>query len=114
MATSVENVRINSSMRSLPNGNAHKHVQENFECLPYAEKTFNVFTDMLELSLLKDPVFLLFTLSNFCTSIGFNIPYVYIVVSKTLVSSPSSNYDKNLSEFITTHLQLQGILYLIK
>ena len=34
---------------------------------------------MLDFSLFKDPVFILFTLSNFLTSIGFNIPYVYIV-----------------------------------
>jgi hypothetical protein len=43
----------------------------------------NMMKHMLDVSLLKDPVFILFTLSNFCTSIGFNIPYVYIVVSTT-------------------------------
>lgn len=36
---------------------------------------------MLDTSLLKDPIFLLFAFSNFCTSIGFNVPYVYIVAS---------------------------------
>jgi hypothetical protein len=37
--------------------------------------------EMLDFSVLKNPVFILFTVSNFCTSVGFNIPYVYIVVS---------------------------------
>ena len=71
--------RRHASIKSLPNGTAHKQT-ENFECLPYAEETMGILHQMLELSLLKDPVFLLFTLSNFCTSIGFNIPYVYLVV----------------------------------
>ncbi|XP_065343615.1 monocarboxylate transporter 12-B [Cloeon dipterum] len=34
--------------------------------------------EMLDFSVLKNPVFILFTVSNFCTSVGFNIPYVYI------------------------------------
>ncbi|XP_012259548.2 monocarboxylate transporter 12-B [Athalia rosae] len=77
LANSVENIRIHSSLRSLPTANG-KH-SENFECLPSAEETLGIFQEMLDLSLLKDPVFLLFTFSNFCTSIGFNIPYVYLV-----------------------------------
>jgi MFS transporter, MCT family, solute carrier family 16 (monocarboxylic acid transporters), member 14 len=36
---------------------------------------------MMDFSVLKNPVFILFTVSNFCTSVGFNIPYVYISVS---------------------------------
>ncbi|KAG8228577.1 hypothetical protein J437_LFUL009282, partial [Ladona fulva] len=36
---------------------------------------------MLDMELLKDPIFILFAFSNFCTSIGFNVPYVYIVAS---------------------------------
>ena len=35
---------------------------------------------MMDLSLFKDPIFLLFCLSNFCTSIGFNVPYVFMKV----------------------------------
>lgn len=33
---------------------------------------------MMNFSLLKDPVFILYTLSNFATSLGFNVPYVYL------------------------------------
>jgi len=34
---------------------------------------------MLDFSLLKDPIFIMYSVSNFLTSIGFNVPYVYIV-----------------------------------
>ena len=35
---------------------------------------------MMDLSLLKDPIFMTFAITNFLTSIGFNVPYVYTVV----------------------------------
>lgn len=35
-------------------------------------------TAMMDFSLFKSGVFLVFSLSNFFTSIGFNIPYVYL------------------------------------
>jgi hypothetical protein len=46
-----------------------------------SKETKDTLTEMLDFSLLKDPIFILFTVSNFCTSVGFNIPYVYLVVS---------------------------------
>lgn len=48
-------------------------------CMPCSKETRDTLTEMLDFSLLKDPIFILFTVSNFCTSVGFNIPYVYIV-----------------------------------
>jgi len=33
---------------------------------------------MMDFSLLKDPIFLIFAVSNFLTSIGFNAPFIYI------------------------------------
>jgi len=50
-------------------------------CMPCSKETRDTLAEMLDFSLLKDPIFILFTVSNFCTSIGFSIPYVYIVVS---------------------------------
>jgi hypothetical protein len=50
-------------------------------CMPCSKETRDTLAEMLDFSLLKDPIFILFTVSNFCTSVGFNIPYVYIVVS---------------------------------
>lgn len=35
---------------------------------------------------MRDPVFLIFTLSNFLTSIGFNIPYVYIAAQAEVLN----------------------------
>ncbi|KAJ4436472.1 hypothetical protein ANN_16503 [Periplaneta americana] len=48
-------------------------------CVPCSKETKDTLTEMLDFSLLQDPVFILFTVSNFCTSVGFNIPYVYLV-----------------------------------
>ncbi|KAJ8867189.1 hypothetical protein PR048_030984 [Dryococelus australis] len=49
-------------------------------CVPCSQETKDTLREMLDFSLFRDPVFLLFTCSNFLTSIGFNIPYVYIKV----------------------------------
>lgn len=48
--------------------------------IPCEKESYDAFVEMMDFSLLKDPVFILFTISNFCTSIGFNVPYVYIKV----------------------------------
>lgn len=47
--------------------------------VPCSQETKDTLAEMLDFSLFKDIIFILFTLSNFLTSIGFNIPYVYIV-----------------------------------
>jgi len=41
---------------------------------------YHAYKEMMDFSLFKDPVFVLFTVSNFCTSIGFNVPYVFMKV----------------------------------
>lgn len=38
----------------------------------------DVFSQMTDISLLKDVLYVLFAISNFLTSIGFNVPYVYL------------------------------------
>ncbi|KAF4529819.1 hypothetical protein B566_EDAN014747 [Ephemera danica] len=57
----------------------------------------NMMKEMLDVSLLKDPIFVLFTASNFCTSIGFNIPYVYIVAQAEQLGIPSDKASLLLS-----------------
>lgn len=47
---------------------------------------------MLDVSLLVDPIFILFALSNFLTSIGFYIPYVYIVPMAEHMGIPNPEY----------------------
>ncbi|XP_001950241.2 uncharacterized protein LOC100161575 [Acyrthosiphon pisum] len=46
---------------------------------------------LLDFSLLKDPVFILYTISNFLTSIGFNIPYLYLVPQAGMIGIASKH-----------------------
>jgi len=50
-------------------------------CIRCSPEFHQVFKTMMDFSILKDPVFLFFAMSNFLTSIGYNVPYVYLVVS---------------------------------
>lgn len=47
--------------------------------VPCSRETKDTLQEMLDFSLFKDVIFIIFILSNFLTSIGFNVPYVYIV-----------------------------------
>lgn len=49
--------------------------------MEYREKEDAASSSMLDFSLFKDPIFIMFLISNFLTSLGFNVPYVYVVVS---------------------------------
>ena len=50
-------------------------------CISASGEATRAFKEMMDLSLMKDVVFIMFAVSNFLTSIGFNVPYVYTVVS---------------------------------
>ncbi|XP_017787533.1 PREDICTED: monocarboxylate transporter 13-like [Habropoda laboriosa] len=65
-------------LASLPNKTEHTKA-ENREFKVYIERKINTLQEKLDISVLKDPVFILFTFSNFCTSIGFYVPYVYVL-----------------------------------
>lgn len=54
-------------------------------CIPCSKETSDTFQEMMNFSILKDPIFIIFTVSNFLTSIGFNIPYVYLVSQATVL-----------------------------
>lgn len=47
--------------------------------IPTTKDFRDTMATLIDFSLLTDPVFIIFTISNFLTSIGFYIPYVYIV-----------------------------------
>jgi len=47
-------------------------------CIPCSPESYHAYKEMMDFSLFRDPIFVLFTISNFCTSIGFNVPYVYM------------------------------------
>ena len=48
-------------------------------CDAFSAKTLGKMTDV---NLMHDGIFIMFAVSNFFTSIGFNVPYVYTVVSR--------------------------------
>jgi len=48
-------------------------------CCTVSDKNARVFRQMVDFSLFRDPIFLMYAVSNFLTSIGFNVPYVYTV-----------------------------------
>lgn len=60
--------------------------------LPCSEESKAALAEMLDLSLLIDPIFILFSLSNFLTSIGFYIPYVYTVPMSEKLGVENSAY----------------------
>ncbi|CAH2240594.1 jg21068 [Pararge aegeria aegeria] len=60
--------------------------------LPCSEESKAALSEMLDVSLLVDPIFILFSLSNFLTSIGFYIPYVYTVPMSEKLGIENSPY----------------------
>ncbi|GLH15381.1 Monocarboxylate transporter 5 [Gryllus bimaculatus] len=46
---------------------------------------------MMDFTLLKDPIFILFTVSNFLTSIGYNVPYLYVAAGWLLAAIGFAN-----------------------
>uniref|UniRef100_U5EMP4 Putative monocarboxylate transporter 1 n=1 Tax=Corethrella appendiculata TaxID=1370023 RepID=U5EMP4_9DIPT len=61
-------------------------------CIPCSAEAKDTFTEMMNFELLKDPIFVIFTISNFLTSIGFNIPYVYIAAQAEFLQLENSSY----------------------
>ncbi|XP_065075123.1 monocarboxylate transporter 5 [Ochlerotatus camptorhynchus] len=54
-------------------------------CIPCSKETSDTFREMMNFSILKDPIFIVFTASNFLTSIGFNVPYVYLAAQASVL-----------------------------
>jgi len=53
--------------------------QSTICCFKASPKQSKILHQMLDFSLFKDPIFMMYATSNFFTSIGFNVPYVYTV-----------------------------------
>lgn len=51
---------------------------EKLCCFEIPADMYYTLKNMCDLSLLKDVVFLMFVISNFCTSIGFNMPFIFL------------------------------------
>lgn len=60
--------------------------------LPTTKDFRETIATMIDFSLLTDPIFMVFTLSNFLTSIGFYIPYVYIVAQAEEKNIPNASF----------------------
>lgn len=68
------------NMKPLKGDDAHRK-KGCCGCLPCPAEIKEAFNSMTDFSILKDPIFLFFAFSNFFTSIGYNVPYIYLVVS---------------------------------
>ncbi|XP_026756922.1 monocarboxylate transporter 12 [Galleria mellonella] len=87
---SLAKFRAASPERILPR-EPKEEIEDKCGWLPCSAESKAALSEMLDLSLLIDPIFVLFSLSNFLTSIGFYIPYVYIVPmsDKMKVTNPA-------------------------
>ena len=68
-------------------------------CIPISVEASKGLNQMLNLGLFKDRIFIMFIISNFLTSIGFNVPYVYTVVRIT-VHTVKSRYVGDFANII--------------
>lgn len=68
-----------------------------YECIS-SDSDENVFS-MINCSLLKDPLFILFVLSNFCTCLGFFVPY-FCLADKAKMSNLTSEQASYLLSII--------------
>ncbi|XP_062588832.1 monocarboxylate transporter 12-like [Saccostrea cucullata] len=84
-----------TSITSLPDVIPDDHDWCLFRFLGLSPEMRDAIRQMLDFSLLKDVIFLLFTISNICTSIGFNMPYIYL---------PDRAHEKGISKTDATFL----------
>ncbi|XP_064615167.1 uncharacterized protein LOC135479278 [Liolophura sinensis] len=67
-----------TSITSIPEHISSAEDWKLFGFIKLSPEMRDTLKQMLDFSLLKDPVFLLFAISNLCTSIGFNMPFIYL------------------------------------
>uniref|UniRef100_A0A1B0FGN1 Major facilitator superfamily (MFS) profile domain-containing protein n=1 Tax=Glossina morsitans morsitans TaxID=37546 RepID=A0A1B0FGN1_GLOMM len=78
--------RYGSVKHSTLSVNQEQELEKCCGCFSCSKETRDTLAEMMNFSLLKDVVFIIFAISNFCTSIGFNMPYVYIVSQAEVLS----------------------------
>nr|XP_045596429.1 monocarboxylate transporter 14-like [Procambarus clarkii] len=82
-----------ASMARLPNNEETPSEVENAKvcgCVPCSRETRDAMNSLMDWGLLTDGIFILFAISNFCTSIGFNAPYIFIVDRARHLGIPDS------------------------
>ncbi|KAH8294437.1 hypothetical protein KR018_003723 [Drosophila ironensis] len=82
------------SVRQGNNVSQSQEVTKCCGCITCSKETRDTFTEMMNFSLLKDVIFVIFSVSNFCTSIGFNVPYIYVAAyaEKLNISKTEASY----------------------
>nr|XP_027225384.1 monocarboxylate transporter 12-like [Penaeus vannamei] len=66
-------------------------------CVPCSRETRDAMKSLMDWELLVDGIFILFAFSNFCTSIGFNAPYIFIVDRAQQLGIPNKDSSYLLS-----------------
>ena len=70
------------SILSLPDASSDEDLSTTSSCLPdclkFSSEMKATFRQMMDLNLLKNPLFLMFAISNLFTSIGFCVPYTFL------------------------------------
>ena len=66
-----------ASLTSLP-GEEITEIRKRLCCCEISASMYYSLKQMCDFSLLKDIVFLMFVISNFFTSIGFNMPFIFL------------------------------------
>ncbi|KAK3603741.1 hypothetical protein CHS0354_023355 [Potamilus streckersoni] len=77
-----------ASIASIPNQLKEETV-EICGCITVSEPLYRTLKNTFDFSLLKDVIFLMFVISNFFTSLGFNMPFIYL---------PDRAVDEGISE----------------
>ena len=67
-----------ASMRSIPREEPEENDSKLFRFFHCSKEMKDSFKEMMDFSLLRDVIFLMFGFSNFFTSIGFNVPFIYL------------------------------------
>ena len=80
---SLQNIplyRSNPNMYSQSIISLHRDApsKQTYKCCKCSNEIESTFREMMDFSLLKEPLFLMFAISNFLTSIGFCVPYIFL------------------------------------
>ncbi|KAI2810932.1 Mct1p [Blomia tropicalis] len=70
-----ENVANNGKNNKKPNSLKNCFL---FRWLNCSEDIIETFSEMIDLSLMRNYIFLIFSISNFLTSVGYHIPFIYL------------------------------------
>ncbi|KAG5683471.1 hypothetical protein PVAND_012749 [Polypedilum vanderplanki] len=91
---STHSVHSANKYGSLKRRSNNEEVDEQVQvcgCIPCSQETHDTIKKMMSFGLLRDPIFILFAVSNFLTSIGFNMPYVYIAAQAEVLQINKQN-----------------------